>query len=81
VRVVYGHPFETPSAAGEQAWVEAAYAWGGAADGLVVDLRAREVEYVYVGIEERALGPLNWLSTLAPEFESGESAVYRMPAP
>jgi hypothetical protein len=81
VRVVYGHPFETPSAASEQIWVEAAFAWRGEADGLVEDLRAREVEYVYVGIEERALGPLNWLSTLAPEFESGESAVYWIPPP
>jgi hypothetical protein len=81
VRVVYGHPFETPSAASEQAWVEAAYAWRGAANGLVEDLRARGVDYVYVGIEERSLGPLTWLSTFAPEFESGEVAVYRMPSP
>jgi hypothetical protein len=81
VRVLYGHPFETPSAASEQAWVEAAYAWSGAAEGLLEDLRAREVDYVYVGIEERALGPLTWLSTLAPEFESGAAAVYRIPAP
>ena len=81
VRVLYGHPFETPSAASERAWVEAAYAWDGAASGLVEDLRARGVDYVYVGVEERSLGPLTWLSTLVPEFESGEVAVYRMLGP
>lgn len=81
VRVVYGHPFETPSAASEQAWVEAVYAWRGGAEGLLEALRARGVDYLYVGSEERGLGPLNWLTTLEPEFQSGEAAVYRIPGP
>ena len=79
VRVLYGHPFETPSAAIEHAWVEAVYAWRGGAVELLEALRARGVAYVYVGIEERGLGPLDWLSSLAPEFQSGEVAVYSLP--
>ncbi len=80
VRVVYGHPFETPSAETARAWVRAAFAWRGDSTGLVAALRARGVDYVYVGPEERALGPLNWLTSLEPRFQSGAVAVYAVPS-
>jgi len=79
LRVVYGHPFETPSAAAQRAWVRAAFAWPGDSAGLIAALRARGVGYVYVGPEERELGQLEWLSLLEPRFEAGDVAVYAVP--
>jgi hypothetical protein len=80
-RVVYGHPFETPYADQEKAWVRAVFGWTGDASGLVTALRARGVDFVFVGAEERALGRLDWLSSLDLEYQSGEVAIYRIRKP
>lgn len=79
VRVVYGHPFETPNAESEEAWVEAVYAWTGSPAGVLAALRARGVEYVYVGKDERSMGPMGWITLLTPIHIVGEVAVYEAP--
>jgi hypothetical protein len=79
VRVIYGHPFETPNAEAERAWVEAVYAWRGSPAGVLAALRARGVEYVYVGEDERAMGPMEWLALLTPIHTVGDVAVFEAP--
>jgi hypothetical protein len=79
VRVIYGHPFETPNAEAEKAWVEAVYAWRGSPAGVLSALRARGVEYVYVGEDERAMGPMEWLALLTPIHTVGDVAVFEAP--
>jgi hypothetical protein len=81
VRVIYGHPFETPRAEAERAWVESLYAWDGPAEGAIADLRDRQVDYVYVGPEEAGLGGLEWTGALVREFATGAVSVYRVPPP
>jgi hypothetical protein len=81
LRVVYGHPFETPSAEAELAWVRAVVAWRGSSSALVADLRARGVDYVFVTPDLRSRAPLEWLSSLDIVYRFGDVAVYEVPPP
>jgi hypothetical protein len=81
LRVVYGHPFETPSAEAELAWVRAVVAWRGSSSALVADLRARGVDYVFVTPDLRSRAPLEWLSSLDIVYRFGDVAVYEVTPP
>ncbi|HET7010738.1 MAG TPA: hypothetical protein VFI11_08190, partial [Anaerolineales bacterium] len=78
LRVVYGHPFETPNASGELAWVQSMYAWSEEPEGALARLRDRGVTYIYVGPEERSLGEPAWLESLEAVFTEGEVTVYEV---
>jgi hypothetical protein len=78
VRVVYGHPFETPNAEAELAWVNAVYGSEMPAEQVHSQLRERSIDYVYVGARERALGDLTWVEVLTPVYSGGDVTIYRV---
>lgn len=81
VRVMYGHPFETPEAERSLAFVEGLLGSSGAEQDVLEALRERSVEYVFVGDRERDLGPLTWLADLLPVYEQGGVIIYQVPFP
>lgn len=81
VRVIYGHPFETPDAEREKEFVESFFGWSGPAEHALAALRSRSIDYVFVGDRERAQGPLDWLSDLRPVYEQAGVAIYQVPGP
>lgn len=81
VRVVFGHPFETPHATVERDWMEEMYAWPGEASAGLDRLRARRVAYVYFGPEERHIGKPTWLEVLPLVFEQGEIQIRQVTSP
>lgn len=69
VRVVYGHPFETPDAENQRRLVEAAFRdAGGQFDENV--LRELGIDHVYYGPYEEDLGHPEWLDQLLPVYRS-----------
>lgn len=81
VRVRYGHPFETPYAAAELAWVESVYRSDRTPAEVLRELRSRSVDYVYVGPRERAMGDLGWVEGLVPVYQGEDVVIYGIPAP
>jgi hypothetical protein len=81
VRVRYGHPFETPGAAAELAWVESIYRSAAPTDDVLGEIRQRSVDYVYVGPRERAMGDLTWLEGLVPLYQGEGVTIYGLPVP
>lgn len=79
VRVRYGHPFETPDAAAELAWVDSVYRSRAPAEDVLTEIRRRSVEAVFVGPRERALGELSWLAALVPVYRGQDVSVYELP--
>ena len=79
VRVLYGHPFETPFAEDQEALVRELWAWGG--DPLVGlgALRDANVEYAFYGAEERMLGDPSWLPLVELAHREGGTALYKVP--
>jgi hypothetical protein len=80
-RVRYGHPFETPDAAGELAWVDSVYASDASAEDVLNELSQRSVDYIYVGPREAALGDLAWLAALAPVYQDQGVTIYGLDRP
>jgi hypothetical protein len=80
VRVLYGHPFETPDAAKMNDLVDSFFAGDRTSGERMPDLRALSIRYVLVGPRERAAGPLEWLKGLRQIYESDGFAVYEVPA-
>lgn len=81
VRVLYGHPFETPDASHNQAVVETYFRTAADPELTLQSLHARQVDYVLYGPEERQLGMPDWLQALDPVFAREATVVYRVPAP
>jgi hypothetical protein len=81
VRVVYGHPFETPQATAERDWMESMYAWSGDAHAGLDQLRARGIEYVYFSPEERHIGRPTWLDLLPIVFSDGDVSIRQVGSP
>ena len=81
VRVVYGHPFETPDAARELEQVEWLFAaTTDLAEALPV-LEMRGVDLVYFGSEERALGPATWPDRLPAPCTCGQVTIAKVQPP
>jgi len=76
VRVLYGHPFESPEAEMAKRLVTALYGGGEGTEQL---LRAHQFEYALYGPEERSLGSPSWLDTLQPVYRLGEVTLYQVP--
>lgn len=81
VRVLYGHPFETPDAESERALVLSLYDDVTTLAAAVSALEARGVDYVVYGPEERALGPAAWPEQLRRVADCGQVGVFEVPAP
>jgi hypothetical protein len=61
VRVLYGHPFETPNAVQQEALIDDLFRWDGPADTGLERLISLGVNYVYYGKRERNIGTPTWL--------------------
>ena len=81
LRVLYGHPFETPQAQEALERVQALYGWRGAAGDGLDRLQQLGIDYVVYGPEEAELGAPSWLSELEAVFESDGVLVYQVGAP
>jgi hypothetical protein len=80
-RVVYGHPFETPNALAEKALMESLFAASTDLVGAKAILEARQIDFVYYGPEEQALGPASWPSELPAAVVCGRVTLASVPAP
>lgn len=81
VRVIYGHPFETPDAERQRVLVEGLLTGqidAGRAMGIA---RERNLSYVFYGPEEQSLGSPPWLSSLEIAFSNSLVSIYQFPAP
>lgn len=79
VRVLYGHPFETPDSDEMRTLVEGLFTKSGS-DGLGLDdLKELEIEYVFYGPHERALGEPAWLDRLEVAFRSPGVTIFQAP--
>jgi hypothetical protein len=76
VRVLYGHPFETPSAQSQADLIASLYQDVGVNPG---DLRDLGISWVYFGVDEKSLGQPTWLIDLELRWEEGGIAVYEVP--
>jgi hypothetical protein len=81
VRVVYGHPFETPRASEELAQVEWLFAATTDLASALPVLESRGVDFVYYGPEERALGPASWPEELPAACTCGRVIIARVRTP
>jgi len=85
VRVRYGHPFETPHADQERAWIEAAFASRAPVSKVLADIADHGIDYVYVGPRERSLAGSatnpEWLTGLIPIYQAEGVSVYGVPHP
>jgi 4-amino-4-deoxy-L-arabinose transferase-like glycosyltransferase len=81
VRVVYGHPFETPNANKELAQVESLYSATTDLASVLLVLESRGVDFVYFGPEERALGPATWPEEMPAACACGQVIIARVRTP
>jgi hypothetical protein len=81
VRVRYGHPFETPRAEDELAWVNSIFESVAPADEVLSELQEHSIDYVYAGPRERAMGEMTWAAALEPRYEQDGVAIYGLPSP
>jgi len=77
-RVIYGHPFETVSAAEEEQAVESFFSHTDA-DSQRWFLNERGVEYVFDGPRERQLGGIADPDSLQLVFQAGDVVIYAVP--
>ncbi len=78
IRVLYGHPFETPGAENQRLLIESLYQ---GEDTIINALQDLNVEWVYYGSEEKELGQPAWLSQLDLAWEQGNIEIYKVPIP
>jgi hypothetical protein len=76
VRVIYGHPFETPHAEEALALIERLFAWSGPPEEALSLLQQHGVAYVLYGPEERALGTPTWMPELVRLYSADAYEVY-----
>jgi hypothetical protein len=79
VRVLSGHPFETPNSGQQDRLVQELYRSDGPIDQVLDRLQILEVDLVVFGPREESLGPANWLDRLDPLFQAGDVRIYKVP--
>ncbi|NIS82107.1 MAG: hypothetical protein GTO14_18295, partial [Anaerolineales bacterium] len=81
VRVLYGHPFETPEAERQEARVNEMFRWQADAEEGFTRLEAFGVDYVFYGERERAIGEPTWLERCTLIHRAQEVALYAVIEP
>jgi len=81
VRVLYGHPFETPNAEAQRALVVQLYAWQGSLEEAVGLARELGIDYVFLGDWERQIGEPGWLEGLVTVYDAGGVRIYQVSDP
>ena len=81
LRVLYGHPFETPYAEQQEERVKDFYSTTKPIDSTIDALKTLGVVYVFYGPNEKVIGQAIWLEGLPKIFEAGDFAIYRIPEP
>ncbi len=81
LRVLYGHPFETPYAKSQKTLVESLYAWEGSIVGAIDFIDQLGLDYVFLGERERALGHPEWIMEFPLVFTSQGVEIYKVASP
>jgi hypothetical protein len=81
VRVLVGHPFETPQATEQRRLVEDLYAWDGDPETGVGQLVSLGIDYVLFGEPESQLGDPAWLPLLTPTYAQADTRLFRVADP
>ncbi len=80
-RVVYGHPFETPDASNALQWVEGFFPGQESQEEALLRLRARGIDYIYLGPRERSNGAVEWSRGLPAVYDSNGIAILSLALP
>lgn len=80
VRVLYGHPFETPSAEEQKALVESLFRSDVDGADALRALEEHRVVWVFYGPREQALGRPGWLRALDCVYHSRGVEIYKVPS-
>ena len=80
VRVLYGHPFETPDSEEMLEFVESLFRSPAAKEGLL-QLESLGVGYVFYGPDERQLGQPAWIAALESAYRFEGIEIFRVPEP
>jgi hypothetical protein len=78
VRVLYGHPFETPDAEQKEALVDELLRWDGPGDEGMQRLISLGVDYVFFGTREMEIGTPTWLSMCSIIYETQEIQILQV---
>jgi hypothetical protein len=78
LRVLYGHPFETPDADAQKLKVEELFHMGATASSGKQTLFSEGVEYVFYGPREQEIGSPAWLPDLELIGEFGQVRLYKV---
>ena len=81
LRVLYGHPFETPEAENQLALVEELFASQEPGSQGLKSLHVLKINYVFFGPRERELGLPEWIDELRLVSEHGEFLIYEINSP
>jgi hypothetical protein len=81
VRVLYGHPFETPYANVQLSLVESLYAWEGSTEEAIHLIDHLDLDYVFFGERERALGQPEWMERFPLVYESQGVEIFEVAFP
>jgi len=81
VRVLYGHPFETPRASTKRQLVVALLQGDMDLETGLQQIEGGRIDLVFYGPEERLLGSPTWLADMPPIFVNEGVVIYRVPAP
>ena len=79
VRVLYGHPFETPDATRQKDRVRELWSWDRDPSDGIRALRAAGVDYAFYGEEEKAFGSPSWIQLAELAHRAGSSELYKVP--
>lgn len=78
LRVLYGHPFETPHAEEQKKLIKELFQDQRSYSEIATDLQSLRIRYVLYGPEERELGEARWLSDLSAVADLGDFVIYEM---
>jgi hypothetical protein len=82
VRVLYGHPFESPNAAQAEASVLRLINWQGTIDEALRQARSLRLDFVYIGQSERSLAHgTPWWDSLPAVYASEGVRIYQVAVP
>jgi hypothetical protein len=78
VRVLYGHPFETPNAEQQEKLVVDLFQWDGSAEAGYQQLISLGIEYVFYGQREMEIGTPVWLSKCNPVYNAQGIRIFQV---